>query len=173
MSLSADMMAKRAALATTIKTVLDAHGYGTFVVDERVRQALIDAIGDIDRDSIMQDPIRYVRVAHVGNENESEQHMTAFGAVAQCPHQFAVFIWFEYADAATYANSSQKKFDDLLESHGANDGLLFHLRSIGVLEVSGFEVYVNTPTEVIVPDEPLHMSENIFAHYCQFFITLT
>jgi hypothetical protein len=121
----------------------------------------------------MGSPIAYARVAHVGNVQETEKDMQAFGAVAQVPHEFYVAIWFQYSDASTYAASSQKTWDEILESDGDDPGILTYLRDESGFETAGGVIYASPPREVVVPPEPLHMYENIFAHYCQFSITLT
>lgn len=174
MSLTASMMQKRQALAELVKTTLDAHGFATFIVDQRVRRALLDATGEVDRKAIMGATIAYARVAHVGDVAR-EGDASPWADVNQVAHQFAVFVWYEFEDAQNYADSSQAEWDALMEGPSTGEdppGLLVALRETGAFESGDHVVYLGRPEAVMAPDEPFHMGERIFAHYVQFFVTI-
>lgn len=178
MSLTLDMVTKRQALAEVIEETLndvliDEGDPNLFRVVQRFQvKVLRSDANKVDRDLIMGNPIRYVRVAWMGNEDPVPQDSNAFGATVQPRHEFAVFIWFEYEDADTYQGSSQRVWDRLMEGVSPT-GLLPLLRENGGLEDdNGNLAYLYDPTDVIVPDAPIHMGDEDFVHFAQFFITV-
>lgn len=184
MSYSASMKDKRAALAELVKDTLDAllTDATEFVVEERFRGLLVDSADKADRDDFMGKPVRYARVSHLGNDDAAvaarlagaggagREGLTFAGAVAQTPHVFGVYVWFQYVDADTYLDSSQAAWDDLIEADAL--GLLPVLRENGGIEAGGTVCHLLQPEDVFTPPEPLNLGDDDFVHYLQFTITI-
>jgi len=167
---SAKMTDKRAALASEITAVLAVHESGWTVTERYVLGAERPGGSKAQRDSLMGSPIKYCRVAQISRGPRGEADSDLKGAARQVEHVFAVYLWRQFDD--TLAN--QTLWDAITEGHSPN-GVLVHLNGLGGLEVGtpSCVTYVGQPTDVIIPDEPLHMGDEDYAWLCQFFIILT
>lgn len=171
---SARMTFKRAALASEIIAALAFHESGWTVTERYELGAERPGGSKAQRDRIMAGgqglPIKYCRVAQISRGPRGEADSDLFGAAAQVEHVFAVYLWRQFDD--TVAN--QTLWDAITEGHAPN-GVLVHLDTLGGLQVGTDNkvVYVGQPTDVIIPDEPIHMGDEDYAWLCQFFIVLT
>lgn len=165
---SVSMTAKRSGLAAELAAVLAAHEAGFTVSTRYELRAERPGASKLDRDDVMNSPIQYARVSHIGSEESDQGSLTMGGGVSQVHHVFAVYLWREYTDD----DANQTIWDGITEGQSP-DGVLTHLRSVGALEANGEVFYLGQPEDVIVPDEPLNMGDEDYSWYLQFFITLT
>lgn len=171
---SAQMTDKRAALASEITTTLAFHESGWTVTERYELGAERPGGSKAQRDRIMAGgqglPIKYCRVAQISRGPRGPEDSDVFGAARQVEHVFAVYLWRQFDD--TTAN--QTLWDAITEGYAPN-GVLVHLDGLGGVQAGADDevVYVGQPTDVIIPDEPIHMGDEDFAWLCQFFIVLT
>lgn len=170
-TLSAPMTDKLEWLRSSIEAVLNAHGYGTFVVESRIRSKLLSADGNEARRAVMGSPVRYARVQYEGRAT-GEEVLAAFGGAAVVAHRFGVMVWFHYADATAEEDSSEYKFNRLVESEDdLVPGLLPWLGSMGGASVVApefdGEIEVSQPNEVLAYLVALDHEQHEFAHYLE------
>ena len=167
---SAKMTDKRAALASEISAVLAVHESGWTVTERYELGAERPGGSKVERRRVMGKPIKYCRVAQISRGPRGEADSDVKGAARQVEHVFAVYLWRQFDD--TTAN--QTLWDAITEGHSPN-GVLVHLNGLGGIMAGTNDevVYVGQPTDVIIPDEPIHMGDEDYAWHCLFFITLT
>lgn len=172
--MTATMPQKRTALAAIVAAVLQAHD-ARFVVEDRIRAATLDGRDRADRLDLMGDPVRYADVTYAGEASETPN---LHGRPLQVGHLFRVSVWMLYADAPTYAASSQALWDAVLENGPDADepGLLTHFRTVPSLVASnGVVCEVTPPREVDVPaiaDLSFRSGAPEYAHQAQFTLTV-
>ncbi len=167
---SAQMTDKRAALASELVTTLALHESGWTVTERFELGAERPGGSKAQRDRIMGSPIKYCRVAQISRGPRGDADSDVFGAARQVEHVFIVYLWRQFDDTAL----NQTLWDGIKEGYAPN-GVLVHLDGLGGVQVGADDevVYVGQPTDVILPDEPIHMGDEDFAWLCQFFIVLT
>lgn len=172
---SASFHTKRDWLQAEVKAVLDAFGYGDFIVvvhpDPELIKNEAGTVADINRR--MGEPIRYARIRNALFEEFGPLNVA--NSLAETEHSFDVMLWFELT-----GEDSQAQFDLLIENHdlgGMPTGLLPHLRRAGSFQANDAEctvVKVGKPREGIIHEvEILASDAKLYAHYLEFTISLT
>jgi len=128
------------------------------------------------QDKIMGDPAYYLET-YFAPDQSSRTVDTLEGAASEVVHNYQVSVWYEYDDADTYEQSSQKEYEQLIE--GTN-GLLPTLRGSPEPGSPGHPDVADWPdtTELGQPQdvaEPIVDLDNRgrLAHLCRFQIALT
>ena len=171
---SAQMTDKRAALAAELVTTLAAHESGWTVTERYELGAERPGGSKAQRDRVMAGgqglPIKYCRVAQISRGSRGPAGSDMRGTAREVEHVFAVYLWRQFDD--TQAN--QTLWDGITEGYAPN-GVLVHLDGLGGIMAGADDevVLVGQPTDVIIPDEPIHMGDEDYAWLCQFFIVLT
>jgi len=167
----ATMAQKRAAVAGLVAEVLATHdatsGGGkagsAWVVDETVRQAMLDGADRRDRLRLMGHPARYAVVEWLGRV-QAPDGVNRTGAVPA--HQFAVTVWVGFVDG-----QSQALFDAVAEAAGpAAPGLLPTFAVTSALLVGDAVVELGQPADVETTLDVLSF-EGEFAHSLFFTVT--
>jgi hypothetical protein len=171
------MREKRQELSDYIQGIATANGI-TLNIEFRPREKFIDMDSPKERNKVMGNPVRYVRIAHVGSPNGSDYPQSTNGrttinnADRAAVHEFRVFLYYEYQDNDSYNRSSQKEFEDLIE--GSN-GILPNLREAQGFQKDGVYAFSSRPFNIVIPSlpRPLGNSERVYSHYLEFTINIT
>lgn len=170
------MKDKRAALAKLITETLDEHlvDSTTFRGDVRFREAVFSSHAErAEREAIMGKPVRYWRLAWLGDDPRLEADVFGDDTYDDVPHRFACQLWLAYSDARTYAQSSDALWSALLEgTDPAMPGLFVKLRETAVLSVGDYAPQLGAPEDAGVDDAPRNLGDGMLCHYAQFFITV-
>lgn len=135
-------------------------------ISNRPREASIEGTDDQDRRLLMGYPARYAEFVHIGDNGRTLQVRSQGTSGTGARFRFEFMMWYGFEDDPTYADSTQKGFDDLIEHK--TTGLLPDLRERGFFTVGGDVVDVGPPEEVRVSVGP-----DMKTHYLHFLITLS
>lgn len=149
------------ALASFCETALEAVRPG-LRVETRYRRQTEPNAARRDRIAVMGDPCYYLEIRHAGPTAGSDLRRS--GQPGHLGHRFALTLFYQYADAAAYAQSSQATFDALA---GA---LLDSLRQVQSFD--GTTIHVGQPEEDAEDVWPLDERGTEAAHVLTFFIEL-
>lgn len=162
------MKIKRDLLKDFVATTLQAHDPDYTVVD-RLRMATFQQTSRAERIQIMGESYAYAEVLHRPQQTPEGQR-SAKSTTRNKHHTYDVFVWYKYEDADSYANSSQKLWDDITYGPG---GLIMSLEDKPYLEDgSGNQYTVSNPRnqqshEVVIDSNPLEL-----AHFMNFQIRI-
>lgn len=165
------MMTKRTALHDLCKTTLEAHRSGLRTATY-FRNADDPRRDRADRVRVMGDPCWYMEVLH--EATEAEGTVVSGGKWLLAYDRFRVYVWFAYADAPTYAASSQSTWDTMM--HGQEDGaegLIYTLTQAVAVGDSPTRKDTLQQQGIVTGDVvPLDMGGKELAHFCTFTIDL-
>lgn len=158
------MKDKRDELVSYLTTILQAID-ADFVIEDRFREATFNSTNRNSRVAIMGDPAKYCEVLYITRNPITG---TAKSTRRRTIHQFEVNIWYGYKDADTYANSSQKVWDEITEGDA---GVLPSLESKGTFE--GDKLYtIDAIFDDVNAVIALDNTGKELAHYLTFSINL-
>ncbi len=172
------MADKRQALLDLIQQLATAQGVPFAKTRFRADDLLLGASANLDRAAILGRPISYLRVSWVGAPDsipDSGAPTTNWqGQQTQVPHSFRVVIKLEYEHAEAYEDSSQYRFDRLLEGTDNPEGLLPYFRRAPAIEIGGQVCELSRPQDLAIPTLPEPIEPpRLYAHYAEFTITIT
>lgn len=158
---------KRSTLAPFIEGVLHAID-AQYVVDERIRAAVIQGRYRRDRLDVMGDPTRYCMLMPVALEysRDPAEISQRRGPQARAD-AFSVQLWHAFEDAPTFEDSSQAAFEQIIDGE---DGLLRTLARTPYLEGAG---ELGAPVGAKMDLVALGGGGEDLAHYLTFTITVT
>lgn len=151
---------KRAVLAQWLRDTAGAVESGITVV-ERFRENTLS--GDLrSLRTVMGDPVYYADVLLRGRSQDGPAALER-GSSPNDQHTYDVRLWYEYTDASTYANSTQKAFDALTYEAG---GLAYELRNSQYITADNTTVEVAALESDEVQIDLLHQSnsQRLIAH---------
>lgn len=139
-----------------------------YTLEDRLRMATFNQTSRAERLAIMGKNYAYGEVLHRPSQTPDGQR-SAKSTTRNKPHTFDVFLWYKLDDADSYAQSSQKLWDDLTE---ADDGVIPKVENKSYFEDSGNQYIVLKPVniqshEVVMDNNPLEL-----AHFMNFQITI-
>ena len=167
------MTAKRQALTDYCAGILTAHQAGLKAEQRHRRETEMKATRR-ERIAVMGDPAYYLEVLETGpTERTAKDEQGRFlGGI----HRFQVTLYLQYADDEDYDNSSQSRFDDMVESTDESAiGLLPALRCLGLETLraaSGEVLRVRQPSADAKDVVPLDEQGTEAAHLLTFTIAV-
>lgn len=176
--MAVSMVNKRQALAAFCQAKLEAH-HASLNASQRYRRQTEPQASRRERIKVMGDPAYYLEVLDAGPTvmTMEDEHLRYVGG----KHRFRVSLWLQYSDHASYALSSQKRFDDMVESTDDDaPGLLHALRTEALGDVTALDSDGETTRRLRFSqpegDEkdviPLDESATEVAHYLTFEISI-
>lgn len=141
------LIEKRDALFSEVETVLNAHrsdvqGQKYFRRLDRLQQsrkARLQVMGD------PTDTIWYFRVFSLDAQVTSEQ---PDGTADKLRHDFAVTVFYEWADSDSYSGSTQETWEEMMHATGSPIGLFEHLAGMSQLQSGGSRSKVRPPEPI-------------------------
>ena len=169
--MAVSMTEKRQALTDYCVSILTAHQVG-LKAEQRFRRETELQGTRKERVAVMGDPAYYLEVIETGpTERTAKDEQGRFlGGL----HRFRVTFYLQYADDASYSASSQKTFDDMVESTADPLGLLPALRCLGLetLSAGGEQLRLRQPSDDVKDVVPLDGQAQEAAHLLTFTIAV-
>lgn len=153
------MIEKRQALVDWFQSILGID----FKIADRLRSATFQSKTRAERVRIMGEPTKYCEILWQG-VGEGTQ-LDSVGDSVLDGHLFRINLWFEFRDDDIYEESSQYKFDNLLEG---DNGLLKTIRDTAIIPDAPELMYLYHPAEVNVTEVSLDREGKELAHFVTF-----